>query len=380
MKSKQYVMRVLVGLFCMVAWGILSAGTTVSNIRAVQRIDGTMFVDIIYDLATTSSGGAYSIMLEVSPDGGATWREPLELSGDIGPDIMAGTNRHIIWDAGTEEPDEYWLNSLVKITAREYITIILKSGVPMELMKISSGSFMMGSPDDEKDRNNEEGPQHEVVIGHDYYLGRYPVTALQWEVIMETTPWEGHNNILDDPDSPAVYVSWDDIRGTGGFLEKLNIHLFKSLQPYEVRLPSEAEWEYAVRAGTTTRFYWGDDPDYTDIEFYAWYGYGQSSGNTEGPFPHVVGRKLPNNWDLYDMSGNIYEWCEDDWHINYTGAPEDGSAWVDTPRNSNRAIRGGSLYSMARGCRSAVRMGVESSSSVQNLGFRVLAVDIDRLR
>lgn len=253
------------------------------------------------------------------------------------------------------------------------ITLMLPGDVPMELVSILSGSFVMGSPEDEQGRFRHEGPQRTVNIGYDFYLGKFTVTKVQWEAVMGTTPWDGEENVLDHQDSPAVYVSWNDIRETGGFLDTLNAHLASTGQDWEVRLPSEAEWEYAARAGTTTRFYWGDDPDETEINDYTWYGH-WFYRNTEGAYAHVVGQKLSNAWGLYDMSGNVWEWCEDDWHGDYNGAPTDGSARVESPRASNRIHRGGCWADRTRNCRSAHRSADDPSNRSSINGFRVLAV------
>ena len=132
-----------------------------------------------------------------------------------------------------------------------------------------------------------------------------------------------------------------------------------------LRLPSEAEWEYSCRASTQTRFYWGDDPGYTQIGAYAWY-------STSATNP--VGGKTANTFGLYDMSGNVFEWCEDDYHDGYTGAPADGSAWMDTPRAAIRIVRGGSWGSDASYCRSAFRSGYTAGGRGTNYGFRLVAV------
>ncbi|CCI23208.1 Serine/threonine protein kinase (fragment) [Microcystis aeruginosa PCC 9808] len=130
------------------------------------------------------------------------------------------------------------------------------------------------------------------------------------------------------------------------------------------RLPTEAEWEYACRAGTTTRFYFGDNAN--QLGDYAWYG-GNSQQTT-----HPVGQKRPNAWGLYDMSGNVWEWCEDNWHDNYIGAPTDGSAWL-TNDNDYQIVRGGSWYDYPSFCRSAFRDDVNRrDGSGLSVGFRVV--------
>lgn len=148
------------------------------------------------------------------------------------------------------------------------------------------------------------------------------------------------------------------------FVTALNTHVANTGQGSGTfRLPSEAQWEYACRAGTTTRCYWGDDPSYTQIGNYAWYAYNSTSQT------HPVGQKLPNAWGLYDMLGNVWEWCEDWYHSSYTGAPTDGSAWV-SPTSSNRVARGGGRVSIG-GCRSANRGGDHPSDASIELGFRL---------
>ena len=236
-------------------------------------------------------------------------------------------------------------------------TVMLPGDVPLEMVWIPPGSFMMGSPDQEQGRLDSESPQHEVTIAEGFWMGKYEITQVQWEAVMENNPSHFKGN-----DRPVENVSWNDIRGTNGYLKKLN----EAHPGHNFRLPSEAEWEYAYRAGTTTRFYWGDDLDYTEIDKYAWYQ-DNSSYST-----HDVGLKVPNAWGLYDMAGNVYEWCEDIWHYNYVGAPEDGSARVNSPRGSTRLLRGGSWGDDAHISRAAHRSTTNTDSIDFILGFRVV--------
>jgi formylglycine-generating enzyme required for sulfatase activity len=240
-------------------------------------------------------------------------------------------------------------------------TILLPGDIPLELLWIPPGSFMMGSPEDEQNSFDNEGPQHEVTITEGFWMSKFPITQAQWEAIMGDNPsqFQGENR-------PVEQVMWDDIRGTDGYLETLNA----IYQGYNFRLPSEAEWEYAYRAGTMTRFYWGDDPDNTDIDDYAWYWGNSAIGNLRQT--HPVGQKMPNAWGLHDMAGNVWEWCEDDWHSSYNDAPSDGSAWVDTPRGSWRMLRGGSCTTFPQGCRAAFRYNLNPDYFDFNIGFRVV--------
>jgi formylglycine-generating enzyme required for sulfatase activity len=217
----------------------------------------------------------------------------------------------------------------------------------------------MGSPEAEQDRVGNEGPEHLVMMSG-FWLSRHELTKAQWTALMGTAPWSGLEYVLNHPDSAAVYISWNDAQAY--------VSALRTYSGLSFRLPSESEWEYACRAGTTTRFYWGDDPSYTVIGAYAWW-----QGNTTGPtdaFAHVTGLKLPNAFGLYDMSGNVWEWCEDDWHASYSGAPTNGSAWVDSPRGSFRVKRGGGIGDVSS-CRSAHRGGVSPLDAVCKVGFRV---------
>jgi formylglycine-generating enzyme required for sulfatase activity len=198
---------------------------------------------------------------------------------------------------------------------------------------IPPGSFMMGSPGDELGREGDEGPVHRVTFASGFWMGKYELTQQQWTVVMGSNPASDYG-VGDN--YPVYNVSWNDIQN------------FESALGNEFRLPSESEWEYACRAGTTARFYWGDDPSYIQIGNYAWYD-GNSGGST-----HLVGQKTANNWNLYDMAGNVLEWCEDRYHYNYNGAPTDGSSWAGGDENYP-VLRVGSFANDGRCCRSADR-------------------------
>jgi formylglycine-generating enzyme required for sulfatase activity/beta-lactam-binding protein with PASTA domain len=239
-------------------------------------------------------------------------------------------------------------------------TVLLPGGVPLEMVWIPGGTFTMGSRDTEQGRYSDEGPQYSVTLSG-FWMGKYELTKRQWTAVAGTTPWSGYSYVLADLESPAVYVSWNDAQS---FLTAVNSYTGKAFG-----LPSEAQWEYACRGGTTTRFYWGDDPSYTAIGDYAWYdGNAWFAGQQ---YAHVVGTKLPNAFGLYDMSGSLWEWCEDDWHDNYTGAPVGGQPWVDGPRGSYRVLRGGCWYHSDSNCRSAYRGDESPDSTDYGIGFRV---------
>jgi len=215
------------------------------------------------------------------------------------------------------------------------------SGV--ELVYVPGGEFTMGSPEGEKGRDDDEGPQRSVTI-RGFYLGKVEVTQEQYERAMGKNP-----SALKGSQRPVERVPWHDARG---YCERVGM-----------RLPSEAEWEYACRAGTQTRYCYGDDEN--RLGEYAWYL--ENSGRET----HVVGQKRPNAWGLYDMHGNVLEWCEDVFHDSYAGGPSDGSAWMEGGDSSNRVLRGGSWYGSARNGRSASRLRYPPSRGHSSVGFRV---------
>ncbi|MBE7560118.1 formylglycine-generating enzyme family protein [bacterium] len=239
-----------------------------------------------------------------------------------------------------------------------------QDATPLMLVKIPAGRFTMGHGPDEGGGYPSEDPRHRVDIGYDFYLGKHEITKAQWEAVMGTAPWLGRDGVLSDPDSPAVHVSWNDIRDATGFLERLN-----ALGQGSFRLPSEAEWEYACRATSITSYYWGDDLSETKINDFAWYR--DNTTLVGEPYGHVVGLKLPNGWGLHDMSGNVAEWCEDWRNRDYVGAPVDGSAWT-TGDPSYHQIRGGAWGFYASGCRSAGRGVGYTTYGRDYTGFRVV--------
>jgi len=222
----------------------------------------------------------------------------------------------------------------------------------MEFILVPAGKFMMGSPSDEEGRDDYEGPVHEVTIKNSYYLGKYPVIQKQWEKIMGNNP-----SSFKDEDCPVEMVSWDDVQE---FVKRIN----EKEGADKYRLPSEAEWEYACRAGTQTRYSFGSDE--SKLDEYSWY-IDNSDYKT-----HPFGQKKPNDWGLYDMHGNVLEWVQDKWHENYKNAPSDGSAWEDGKDDSFRANRGGGWGDNVGNCRSASRDGYYPGGSNFGLGFRLL--------
>ncbi len=223
------------------------------------------------------------------------------------------------------------------------------NSIGMEFVLIPAGSFTMGSSTGDKD----EQPPHDVKISQSFYLQTTEVTQGQWKQVRGDNPSK-FNQCGDD--CPVENVSWEDAKR---FIEKLN----RAEKTQVYRLPSEAEWEYACRAGTTTDYSFGNDAG--ELGEYAWY-----SGNSKDRTQRVAGKE-PNSWGLYDMHGNVWEWVEDDYHDSYNRAPADGRAWVEKPRGSNGVLRGGSWLFGAAFCRSANRSGNSPVARRFDLGFRV---------
>lgn len=221
--------------------------------------------------------------------------------------------------------------------------------IGMEFVLIPAGNFYMGSPSDEEGRLINEGPVHEVQIAKAFYMGKYEVTQEEWIEIMGVSP-----SLLKDDRLPADSISLNQIQE---FITKLNER--ENTDKY--RLPSEAEWEYAARAGTTTRYSFGEDE--LELDDYAWYG-----DNKKGS--HPVGQKLPNQWGLYDMHGNVWEVVQDGFHDNYNNAPLDGSVWETA--NRNFISRGGSWDNDANLLRSASRHKNDPGDRNFLTGFRIV--------
>ena len=241
------------------------------------------------------------------------------------------------------------------------LTADLLGGASMDFVWIEPGEFLMGSPTSEAGRGNDE-TQHRVTLTKGFYLGTYEVTQGQWKAVMGTTPWRAEDYVRSNPNHPAVYVSWNDAQE---FINKLNAAAGNSIY----RLPTEAEWEYAARAGRTTRWSFGDDEG--QLGNYAWYRENAwDAGKYSG---QPVGSKLPNPWGLYDMHGNVYEWCQDFYDTYATNDqidPQGPSA------GSYRVFRGGGFNAYAQYVRSAYRYSFNFPGiRYYSIGFRLLRTE-----
>ena len=243
---------------------------------------------------------------------------------------------------------------------RDGKTFSLPGGGEMAFVWIEPGVFQMGSPESERGRDSDEGPVHEVEISRGFWLGRYEVTQGQWEGVMGTTPWSGRDYVQSFSSHPAVYISWSDVQR---FIGRLNAAAGEAVY----RLPSEAEWEYACRAGTQTRWSFGGDESQRGD--YAWYR--ANAWNVGERYAHEVGTKLPNPWGLYDMHGNVWEWVQD-WYGSgyYNSSPR-----VDPPgpsSGSDRVVRGGGFN--VGGFRSAYRGGLSPGFRFGGAGVRLVRI------
>ena len=264
----------------------------------------------------------------------------------------------------------------------QYFREDLGNDIQLDMMLIPGGTFIMGSPEEEEDSNDSERPQHEVTI-KPFWLGQYQVTQAQWKFVAklpqvnkELNPdpsrFKGDGSTSLTNNRPVEQVSWYD---AVEFCDRLSNHTKR-----QYRLPSEAEWEYACRAGTKTPFHFGETIT-TDLANYNGnYTYGQGPKGVYREKTKEVGSfEVANNFGLYDMHGNVWEWCLDDWHDNYTDAPADGSAWFSSDdklsdKTGRAVLRGGSWVYIPQYCRSAFRFYYSRDFHYHVIGFRVVCV------
>ena len=222
----------------------------------------------------------------------------------------------------------------------------LAPGISLEMVAIPSGSFQMGSPSEEHQRYGDEDPQHEVTVPP-FFISQTLVTQAQWRVVagwpQELRAIEAEPSNFNGDDLPVEQVSWLDAEE---FCLRLSRYANRA---WDYRLPTEAEWEYACRAGTTTPFHFGETitskmANYSASVVYQKEKKGKASNQTT-----PVKAFLPNAFGLYDMHGNLWEWCQDDWHDNYNSAPTDGNAWLSGDENSSKVLRGGSWIDLSSG-------------------------------
>lgn len=264
---------------------------------------------------------------------------------------------------------------MVELTIRRerrqtrYFVETLPEEVGLDMVLVPSGAFLMGSPKDELEREEREGPQREVTLPA-FFMGRYPVTQAQWQAVVGLPQvekdLESEPSYFKGDNRPVEQVFWYD---AVEFCARLAAYTKR-----KYRLPSEAEWEYACRSGTTTPFYFGHTLMTNLANYNGNYTYG------DGPEGEYRKETTPvdyfddaNAWGLSDMHGNVWEWCQDHWHENYESAPTDGSAWTTGGDDSYRVLRGGSWTYGPRNCRSASRRSYRPDDLIDfKIGFRVV--------
>ncbi len=317
-----------------------------------------------------------SVTLQATPAAGwafAGWRDG---------GVTISTNQVYVYTVGGS--DKTFTANFSNSSLPEEFTVNLPGNVPLTLVRIPAGSFQMGSPDSERSHRSDEGPVHTVHIDYSFYMGKYEVTQGQWQAIMGDNPAVGYGTVGDN--YPINMVELNQVNDSeSGFIKNLNNYLLETGQILTpMRLPSEAEWEYACRGGSQTRFFFGDslvDASGNPIDDlnqdgpagvlpgnrsdYMWW-----QGNSGGEV-HPVGTKLPNQFGLYDMHGNVCEWVQDTWSNDYRGAPTDGSPWINWNSTYPWLLRGGSWEDRANYCRSAMRFGWATDMGASFYGFRL---------
>jgi len=240
----------------------------------------------------------------------------------------------------------------------------LGDGIVLEMVYIPGGTFMMGSPDSELGREDDENPQHQVTVPA-FYAGKYPITQAQWKAVMGKNPSWFLSWSIDYKKLPVECVWWNRAVEFCGKLSQ------KTGKRY--RLLSEAEWEYACRAGTTTPFHFGETITPELVNYQGNYPYAKAPPGLWRRETTDLGSFPPNAFGMYNMHGNVWEWCSDTWHSNYNGAPTDGSSW-EAGTDDRRVLRGGSWLNNAILCRSAYRTRNPAIVRDNDIGFRVALV------
>ena len=317
---------------------VCSFGQTVSNVDAYQ--EGKNII-ITYDIDKLG----FVDLVNCSTDGGCTWGAPLQhVSGDVNKQVPAGSHR-IVWDVLSEHEKFEGANICFKVEVNSGKFTV--NGVSFEMVCVEGGTFHMGATSEqEDDADSDEKPVHSVTLSS-YYIGKTEVTQALWQAVMGSNPSYFKGSAL-----PVESVSWDDCQE---FIQKLN-----RLTGRNFRLPTEAEWEFACRGGNNSRGYKYSGSN--DIDNVAWY-WDNSGGKT-----HPVGTKAPNELGIYDMSGNVWEWCSD-WYADYTSYSQTDPTGPQS--GSGRVRRGGGWGYCARDCRSSNRDGRIPTYRIIHLGLRL---------
>ena len=314
---------------------VCSFGQTVSNVDAYQ--EGKNII-ITYD--TDKEG--FVDLVYCSTDGGRTWGAPLkQVTGDVNKQVPAGSHR-IVWDVLSEREKLSGANICFKVVANSGRFTV--RGVSFEMVRVEGGTFRMGATSEQgSDAWGDEKPVHSVTLSS-YYIGKTEVTQALWQAVMGSNP-----SYFKGSDRPVEWVSWDDCQE---FIQKLN-----RLTGRNFRLPTEAEWEFACRGGNNSRGYKYSGSN--NLGSVAWYSCGKT---------RPVGTKAPNELGIYDMTGNVWEWCSD-WYANYTSYSQTNPTGPQS--GSDRVYRGGSMGNGVRYCRSSCRIDGFPAWRNNDLGLRL---------
>ena len=324
---KKAFLQIFLALLC-----LSSQAQKVSNIRAEQR--GQDIV-VLYSLETTS---LCEVSLLLSQDNGVTWGSTLKnVSGDVGKNIASG-ERQITWKV--LEESEQLVGDKIKF---KVIANGKKSFEP-EMVFVEGGTFQMGSSSGYSD----EKPVHSVTLSG-FNIGKYEVTQAQWNAVMGSNP----SNFSGCDNCPVENVSWNDVQQ---YITKLNSQTGRNY-----RLPTEAEWEFSARGGKSSKgfIYSGSN----DLNAVAW------SSNNSGSKTHAAGGKQANELGIYDMTGNVWEWCSD-WYGNYSSYSETNPTGASS--GQYRVFRGGSWFNLATYCRAALRNSFDPVGRSDDYGFRLV--------
>jgi formylglycine-generating enzyme required for sulfatase activity len=318
----------------------------IANLVAGQR-PGTFLVDIGYDLIDPDSQTVY-VLVECSADGGKNYGVPIvALSGDVGL-VQPGTGKRIVWNVWNDWAGNYTTNAKVRLVADDTASLVPRpptSPPTTNLVWIPPGAFVMSPPG---------GPK--VWLTQGFWMGKFEVTQAEFQAVMTSNPsyWKASN-------LPVEQVTWTEAVQYCQRLTTREQAAGRVPTGWSYRLPTEAEWEYACRAGTTTTWSFGNET--TRMGFYAWYN-ANSGGRT-----HEVGSRGSNRWGLFDMHGNVWEWCSD-WYGDLPGGNLTDPKGPAT--GSSRVIRGGSWDNDASYCASSYRNSIDPSTRYYNIGFRVV--------
>ena len=394
------VVFVMCGLLVLVSAAV--AAPVASNVVAAQRADSTL-VDLSYDLSGADAFGAI-IAVELSDDSGATYSAaPPSLSGDLGSGIANGTGKQIVWDAGADQPN--FASETMRFRLRVQVPVFPVPSEADQYALIPAGSFTMGDGLD----GLSDAPVHSVNVSG-FYMGKHEVSWSQWQEVRDWAVSNGYSDLSGvgsgkGADHPVHGVNcYEVVKWCNAASERAGlppvyrvsnggaVYRTGELAPYidytqqGYRLPTEAEWEKAARGGSSgKRFPWGDLISHDNANYNAFYplSYGSSSGDfhpsyvTEpystgsSVFTSPVGSFAGNGYGLYDMSGNVWEWCND-WYGSSYYSSSPGSDPTGPTTGTRRVQRGGSWYRYASNCRVARRNSNSPADRSSSSGFRLV--------